>query len=97
MDLIDRYGFASMVGIAPEIAVRLIAPLMRRRQRRHRGGGRAQLGLEGERIRLERQSHPIRPDDLVFIGTSGADVWNEQLPDAGVAAVAHCVPAAVSF
>ena len=70
---------------------------MRRRHRRHRSGGRAQFGFEGERIGFERQAYAIGSDDLVFVGPSGADVGNEQFPDAGVAAVAHRVPAAVPF
>src|SRR5882757_131046 len=95
MDLVDRYRFAPRIGVAPEIAMRLVAPWMRRRHRRDRSGGRAQFRLESERIGLERQAHAIGADDLVFVGPAGADVGNEQFPDAGVATIAHRMPAAV--
>ena len=50
------------------------------------GGGGTQFGAEGEGVRLQRQQLAVRSDDLVFIRLILADIGDEYLPDAGVAA-----------
>ncbi len=95
MDLVDRDRLAAHVGIAPEGAMGVVAPFVDERRGDDRGRRRSQLGLEGERIGLERDRLAGRADDLELVRFSRADAGNEDLPDAGIAAVPHHVAPAV--
>src|SRR5690606_6892900 len=95
MDLVDGDRLAPGVGVAPIVAMRLVAPFMRKRRRRYGSGGGPQLRAEGERVRLERQAHALRADDLVLVKPARAEVGNENLPHAGVSTQAHGMPAAI--
>ena len=72
-----------------------VAPVVLELRRHDRRGGRAEFGRAGEGVGLERQAGAVGGDDLVLVGEAGADVGDEHLPDAGVAAEAHGVAAAV--
>ena len=95
MDLVDRHRLATLIGLGPEGAMRLVAPVVTHRRGGDRGGGRAQLRAERERIGLQRQPDAVGSDDLVFVGLALADIGDEDLPDAGVEAVPHRMAAAV--
>ena len=95
MHLVDRDRRAAGVGLAPEVAVGGVAPVVVELRRDDRGGGGAELGGAGEGVGLERQAGAVGADDLVLVGEAGRDVGDEDLPDAGVAAEAHGVAPAV--
>ena len=61
MDLVDRHRLAALVGLGPEGAMRLVAPVVPHRRGGDRGGRRPQLRAEGERIGLQRQPTPSAP------------------------------------
>ena len=50
---------------------------------------------DGEGIGLQRQPLAVRADDLELVGAPGADIGDEDFPDAGVAALAHHMAPAV--
>ncbi len=95
MHLVDRDRHAPGVGLAPELAVRRVAPDMIELRRDDRGRGGAELGGAGERVGLQRQAPAVGADQLVLVGEAGANVGDEDLPDAGVAAQPHGMPPAV--
>ena len=70
----------------------IVAPYMRRGRRDDGSGRRAQFGLEGERIGLERQQLAIRAEDFKFVGTASTDFGQEDFPDARIAPAAHQAP-----
>jgi hypothetical protein len=97
MDFVDRHRLAACIGVAPEAAVRLVAPFMGERRGGDRGRGRPQFRTKGKRVGLQRQLLALWPEDLEFVGASRADIGHEDLPDADVLALAHGMPAAVPF
>ena len=60
-----------------------------------RGARRPQLRAEADRVRLERQQRAVGAEDLVLVDRPFAQRRNEDLPDAGVDALAHRVAPAV--
>ena len=66
------------------------------RQAVHDGGrGRRMLLLEGERVGLQRQQLLVRSEQLIFVDLSASEPRNEDLPKAGLHALAHDVAPAV--
>ena len=95
MHLVDRDRLVAEIRLAPEIAVRMVAPFVDQRPERDRGRRRPQFGAEGEGVGLQRQAVPVCADDLVLVGAASGYVGYEDFPDAGVAPQPHDVPAAV--
>ncbi len=95
MNLVDRHRLAQPVplrSLAHPFAVRPRERALLRRDRRRR---RPVLEQRTERVGLEEQLARLAAEDLVLVELAGAQLRNEQLPDAGVAAHAHRMVAAV--
>jgi hypothetical protein len=72
MDLVDRNRHPARIGGGPERAVGFVAPDVGWYVERERGGVRAQLGRESERIGLVGLDRAVRADDPVLVGASPA-------------------------
>ncbi len=60
----------------------------------HRSGTRGQFRRQGDGIGLERQ-HTVLAEDLVLVGRSHRQAWDEQFPDAAVGTQTHGQPAPI--
>ncbi len=67
------------VGVAPGAGVRI---------GHHRGGARRRLGLQRHRVGLLRQ-RAVRAEHVILVHGARLDARDEQLPDAGLHALAH--------
>ena len=86
MHLVDRGGGVDVEGGA---GCGVLGPL--RRALHERGLSGAALGAEGDRIGLGGKGMAVRAHDLELVGRALADSGHEQLPAAGLVALAHDV------
>ena len=92
---VDRHRRAPRIALAARGHPCVVGPGEMRGVADDRCRRRPQLGAEAHRIGLQRQQRPVRADELVLVERAFADAGHEDLPDAGVDALAHRVPAAV--
>ncbi len=95
MDLVDRDRLAALIDACPVLAMCFVFPGLHEFRRGDRGVLRTHLGTPRKGVGLQRLKVAMRSDDFELVGRAGADVRGEDLPDAGVAAKAHDVTAAV--
>jgi hypothetical protein len=95
VDLIDRYRRATPIPTLPRGQPGLVAPPQVVGAGDDGGRRWAKFGGEPERICLQRQSLSAGAQDLVFIDRAGAELGDEDLPQAAVDAFAQGVAPAI--
>ena len=95
MNLVDRHRLAEPVTLAASAYPVTVRPGKLALCRGDGRGCRAVLEERTERIGLEEQLARLAAEDFVFVELAGAQLGNEQLPDARVPAHAHRVMTAV--
>ena len=93
--LIGRHRLAVLCAIGAGLQVEVVAPGEMADTGDDGGGGGAQFRAEAEGVGLQRQQMAVAADDLVFIDHALADIGDEDLPQAGIDALAHLVATAV--
>ena len=89
MDLVDRHRLAPRFALAALGHVFAVGPGEIVAVGDDGGGRRPKLGLEAERIGLERQQRPVRADKLELVDRADGQFGDEDLPQAAVEPLAH--------
>ena len=95
MDFVDGQRRLEPVFLGATRHPRRVSPGIVVKARDDRTGVRPELGAKAVGIGFERQDRTIRRDDLVFVNRAFVELGREEFPNAGGAARAHQVHAAV--
>src|SRR3989441_3349173 len=95
MDFVDGQRRLEPVFLGATRHPRRVSPGIVVKARDDRTGVRPELGAKAVGIGFERQDGAIRGDDLVFVNRAFVELGREEFPNAGGAARAHQVHAAV--
>ena len=82
MNFVDRDGLAPPFALGPRLHISVVGPGEIIGVGDDRGGRGPQLRLEAERVGFQRLQLAARRDDLVLVDRPGADVRDEDLPQA---------------